>query len=318
MCRACILLHPHTCILPHLHTCILPHLHTCILHHLHTCILPHLHTCILPHSVTRPTPTTYIRASGAVQVTVRDENDNAPRFSRSRYYTTIRENGTAGAVITQLTVTDADVGPNAQVVYRVAGAHRDQFTILDNGTMIATVPLDREVSVCVCVCLSVCLCVCVRGWGLFGWLDGKLRDTSRLVKAEWGVASLHLLFFRRVPVCCCTGVRGAGGQGPVLLVLYGCGPCVNVQVCPCVLLYGCPRSTSVSQCWCTGVGGAGGQGAVFQLCPCVVFSKCVPVCCKVVGGTGGECTGGGVVQVCRCVLIYSVGGAGCEGAVLQV
>ena len=136
-----------------------------------------------------------------MQVTVRDENDNAPRFSRSRYYTTIRENGTAGAVITQLTVTDADVGPNAQVVYRVAGAHRDQFTILDNGTMIATVPLDREVSMCVCV---------FEGWGLFGWPDGKLRDASRLVKAEWG--------------------------GGCIIA------CTVLQTCPCVLLYRCPRS----------------------------------------------------------------------------
>ena len=80
-----------------------------------------------------------------MQVIVRDENDNAPRFSKPQYYTTIRENGTAGAVITQLTVRDADVGLNAEVVYRVAGAHSKEFRILDNGTMLATVPLDREV-----------------------------------------------------------------------------------------------------------------------------------------------------------------------------
>ncbi|KAK7097347.1 hypothetical protein V1264_004339 [Littorina saxatilis] len=80
------------------------------------------------------------------QVIVRDENDNAPQFSTRNYYTTMQENGTAGAVVAQLTVHDADEGKNAEVVYRVAGAHTNEFKILENGTMIATAPLDREVS----------------------------------------------------------------------------------------------------------------------------------------------------------------------------
>jgi hypothetical protein len=59
----------------------------------------------------------------------------------------VRENQTAGAVITQLTVTDADEGRNAEVEFRVSGTYRHEFSIFDNGTMIATTPLDREVSI---------------------------------------------------------------------------------------------------------------------------------------------------------------------------
>ncbi|KAL8562180.1 hypothetical protein ACOMHN_005165 [Nucella lapillus] len=80
------------------------------------------------------------------QVNIRDENDNAPIFSQRSYFTSLRENGSAGAVVTLLTAHDADQGDNAQVTYRVAGAHRDRFKILDNGTMIALTPLDREES----------------------------------------------------------------------------------------------------------------------------------------------------------------------------
>nr|KAG5694035.1 hypothetical protein BaRGS_025614 [Batillaria attramentaria] len=79
-------------------------------------------------------------------VIVRDENDNPPVFSQRKYITTIRENGTVGATIVQLTVTDLDVGRNSEVEYRVAGAYKDEFKILNNGTMIATAPLDRELS----------------------------------------------------------------------------------------------------------------------------------------------------------------------------
>lgn len=84
--------------------------------------------------------------SKAFQINVKDENDNAPQFSQTSYHTTIRENQTAGAVITQLTVTDADEGRNADVEFRVAGAHRHEFSIFQNGTMIATTALDREAS----------------------------------------------------------------------------------------------------------------------------------------------------------------------------
>ncbi|XP_076467992.1 protocadherin-1-like isoform X2 [Babylonia areolata] len=80
------------------------------------------------------------------QVNVRDENDNAPAFSQRSYFASLRENGTAGAVVTTLSVTDADVGPNAQVTFRVAAAHRQHFSITANGTMLALGPLDREVS----------------------------------------------------------------------------------------------------------------------------------------------------------------------------
>lgn len=79
-------------------------------------------------------------------VIVKDENDNAPVFSRRSYVTTIKENRTVGAVVAQLTVTDYDEGRNADVTFRVAGAYGDDFEILDNGTMIATVALDREVT----------------------------------------------------------------------------------------------------------------------------------------------------------------------------
>ena len=127
------------------------------------------------------------------QVTVRDENDNPPQFSQRSYYTTVRENGTKGAVVTTLTVNDADEGRNAEVIYRVAGAHRDSFRILDNGTMIATVPLDREVR-----------------WPLLGVT--RFRVWLRLL--YMGVepnCSLHCVFC--CCCCCCLFVFFWGGAG---------------------------------------------------------------------------------------------------------
>ncbi|XP_076447158.1 protocadherin-1-like [Babylonia areolata] len=87
-----------------------------------------------------------LESTKTFQVNVRDENDNPPTFSQQTFYTSLQENATAGTPITTLTVTDADLGPNAQVSYKVVGDYRHQFQILENGTLVSTVPLDREVS----------------------------------------------------------------------------------------------------------------------------------------------------------------------------
>ena len=82
-----------------------------------------------------------------MQISVLDENDNSPRFSQRSYATSILENSPPGTLVVHLTATDADIGINGHIYFQVSEAHTKQFSILDNGTMVTSVPLDREVDI---------------------------------------------------------------------------------------------------------------------------------------------------------------------------
>ncbi|XP_063726758.1 protocadherin Fat 4-like isoform X3 [Symsagittifera roscoffensis] len=55
------------------------------------------------------------RATAVVTITITDENDNPPTFNPKRYTTKIPETASAGTVVTALSVTDADQGPNKEI-----------------------------------------------------------------------------------------------------------------------------------------------------------------------------------------------------------
>ncbi|XP_009893439.1 PREDICTED: protocadherin gamma-A7-like, partial [Charadrius vociferus] len=55
--------------------------------------------------------------STTIQIIVLDGNDNAPEFTQPIYKVTVREDAPVGSRVLQVTATDRDEGPNAQVKY---------------------------------------------------------------------------------------------------------------------------------------------------------------------------------------------------------
>ena len=73
---------------------------------------------------------------------VRDENDETPVFSKTLYQARVSESspliGRASDVyVTTVKASDADVGDNARLSYRVIDDPRNEFRVLDNGTVLA-------------------------------------------------------------------------------------------------------------------------------------------------------------------------------------
>ncbi|KAM4622175.1 protocadherin Fat 2 [Polymixia lowei] len=91
-----------------------------------------------------------LSSSVLVEVTVTDENDNAPRFSEDVYRGSVVENSRPGDVIVSMTTTDADVSLENRLVtcYITDGDPLGQFAIVqeDEGEwgLILKEPLDRE------------------------------------------------------------------------------------------------------------------------------------------------------------------------------
>ncbi|XP_043991850.1 cadherin-23 isoform X2 [Gambusia affinis] len=91
------------------------------------------------------------RDSDFLVITILDENDNRPVFTRTSYRAEITENSPAGSTVTVLNgpvlAEDKDIGPNAVVKYRLLGPRVDLF-IVDSNTGVLLVrqgaQLDRE------------------------------------------------------------------------------------------------------------------------------------------------------------------------------
>ena len=56
-----------------------------------------------------------------VQISVKDENDNAPRFSAHTYQVAILENSTRGTWVLRVTAADPDEGSNGHIAYTLQG-----------------------------------------------------------------------------------------------------------------------------------------------------------------------------------------------------
>uniref|UniRef100_A0A671XIT7 Cadherin-23 n=1 Tax=Sparus aurata TaxID=8175 RepID=A0A671XIT7_SPAAU len=91
------------------------------------------------------------RDSDILVITILDENDNRPIFTRSSYRAEITENSAAGKTVTVLNgpvlAEDKDIGPNAVVKYHLLGARQDLFTVDANTGVIYVrqgARLDRE------------------------------------------------------------------------------------------------------------------------------------------------------------------------------
>uniref|UniRef100_A0A3Q3MS59 Cadherin-23 n=1 Tax=Mastacembelus armatus TaxID=205130 RepID=A0A3Q3MS59_9TELE len=91
------------------------------------------------------------RDSDLLVITILDENDNRPIFTRTSYRAEITENSAGGTTVTVLNgpvlAEDKDIGANAVVKYRLLGPRVDLFTVDANTGVILVrqgAKLDRE------------------------------------------------------------------------------------------------------------------------------------------------------------------------------
>ncbi|MEQ2278168.1 hypothetical protein XENORESO_013571, partial [Xenotaenia resolanae] len=96
-------------------------------------------------------PRTARRDSDFLFITILDENDNRPVFTRTSYKAEITENSAAGSTVIVLNgpvlAEDKDIGPNAVVKYRLLGPRVDLFTVnSDTGVILVRqgAKLNRE------------------------------------------------------------------------------------------------------------------------------------------------------------------------------
>ena len=82
-------------------------------------------------------------ATASVKITVKDDNDNTPIFVESEYRFTVEENLPAGTVVGYVSATDLDIGNNALLQYDFLFS-QDDFAINNNGTILTSRSLDRE------------------------------------------------------------------------------------------------------------------------------------------------------------------------------
>ncbi|XP_012936604.1 protocadherin alpha-6 [Aplysia californica] len=76
-------------------------------------------------------------------VKVKDENDNAPYFSKAVYEITMPENNRPGQILLRVDAKDDDVGENARLTYNLIDAE-EFLRIDDRGNIVAVKPLDHE------------------------------------------------------------------------------------------------------------------------------------------------------------------------------
>lgn len=82
-----------------------------------------------------------------VSVTVLDENDNTPKFSRPFYQASVLENTAMKTNILRVTANDPDDGPNGLVTFAIESGNTNDAFAIDNSTGFLSVNqnLDREV-----------------------------------------------------------------------------------------------------------------------------------------------------------------------------
>ncbi|KAG5837852.1 hypothetical protein ANANG_G00217420 [Anguilla anguilla] len=82
-----------------------------------------------------------------IQVTVLDVNDNAPVFPADDFEVLVKENSVVGSVVAQITASDPDEGPNAQIMYQIVEGNIPEIFQMDifSGELTSLIDLDYEV-----------------------------------------------------------------------------------------------------------------------------------------------------------------------------
>ncbi|XP_066303811.1 protocadherin Fat 4-like isoform X2 [Branchiostoma lanceolatum] len=76
---------------------------------------------------------TSLNSTATVTVSITDENDNPPEFNPTEYHVSILEQSPIGMVVAETSVTDADVGTNAELTYSLRGNGTKYFSVDDKG-----------------------------------------------------------------------------------------------------------------------------------------------------------------------------------------
>ncbi len=79
-----------------------------------------------------------------VLVLVIDDNDNTPIFTKSLYTFNVPETEFTDEILGKITASDLDAGNNSVISYSIVGMLTNDFTIQDNGDVIAKIALDYE------------------------------------------------------------------------------------------------------------------------------------------------------------------------------
>ncbi|XP_078387064.1 cadherin-23 [Cetorhinus maximus] len=88
-----------------------------------------------------------LKSVAGLVITVLDQNDNTPVFTPPSMTVHVRENSPSGFSVGQVTATDADIGVNQQLRYRIEGGAQDKFIIDPRRGVIKVasgVTVDRE------------------------------------------------------------------------------------------------------------------------------------------------------------------------------
>ncbi|XP_064481963.1 cadherin-related tumor suppressor-like [Ornithodoros turicata] len=89
---------------------------------------------------------TRLRGEAKVIVHVTDVNDSAPKFLRASYKTTVSEAAPQRTHVVRISATDADDGPNGNVIYAIVAGNVDDSFVIDESTGQISLlkSLDRE------------------------------------------------------------------------------------------------------------------------------------------------------------------------------
>ncbi|KAF2367299.1 Cadherin [Trinorchestia longiramus] len=83
-----------------------------------------------------------------VRVNIIDMNDNSPRFTQDEYVSSVWEGNNKGTYVIQVSATDDDTGPNANIVYYIVDGNHDDAFVIDppfSGIVKTNIVLDREI-----------------------------------------------------------------------------------------------------------------------------------------------------------------------------
>lgn len=90
-----------------------------------------------------------LTGSALLNITILDQNDNAPFLlpcEKMPNPLVVLENSPTGTLIGNLIATDADIGRNSEIIYRLPKelASASYFELRPNGSLYTSLPLDRE------------------------------------------------------------------------------------------------------------------------------------------------------------------------------
>lgn len=83
-----------------------------------------------------------------IKIMLRDENDNAPRFTQQQYSAAVWEGNSKGTFVIQVTAFDEDQGANARILYHIVDGNHDNAFVIEpafSGTVKTNIVLDREI-----------------------------------------------------------------------------------------------------------------------------------------------------------------------------